>query len=77
MLEARVEILLDAKVISFRNRFAESNNDYLFAGEDHTGSIISARTFLRVVSRDKAVDWVIQVVSFAYFLMAAAHVYGF
>jgi hypothetical protein len=32
---------------------------------------------LCVVSRDKVVDRVIQVVSFAHFLMAAANVYGF
>lgn len=71
MLEARIEIFLEAKVLSFRIRFAYFNV-YLFAGEDYTSSTFSAHTLLCVVFRNQVVDRVIQVVSSSAYLLVLA-----
>lgn len=61
MLEMRIEILLDAKVIYFHIRSAHSNT-YMPTGEDCTGPTLPTRTLLCSVFRDKVVDRVIQAV---------------
>jgi hypothetical protein len=62
MLEARLEILLDAKVI-FLNKLPVLLKLYAFCtGEDHARSIFTTHPFLRALSRDKVAHPVPEIV---------------
>ena len=62
MLEARLEILLDAKVICL-NRLPVLLKLYAFCtGKGHARSIFTTHPFLRALSRDKVVHPVPKIV---------------